>query len=122
MGRPIDEYHLGPTGDAPATIPVRAQIDGTAFEGYIQAQKGRDSFRVANDGDTVVGEATLVNKLTGYADGEMAIIGAVDGVGTNLKPIMKITAHRAVDYDGVLYTWSLSDDSTESLMTLTLLV
>lgn len=119
MGRPIDQYHLGPTGDAPATIPARGNIEGVEFEGYIQAQKGRDTFRIANDDNSKVGEALLTNKLSGFAEGEMAIVGMPDGVGADLKAIQKLTAHRAVDYDGVTYTWTLADDSTESVLNLT---
>ena len=47
MGRPIDKYFLGATGGAPATIPVRADIGGTDFEGYIVNQKGSNKFTVS---------------------------------------------------------------------------
>ena len=49
----------------------------------------------------------------------MAIVGMPDGLGADLKAIQKLTAHRAVDYDGVTYTWTLADDSTESVLNLT---
>ena len=117
MGRPIDKYFLGATGGAPATIPVRADIGGTDFEGYIISQKGRDTFKVSNDGDTVQGECTLVDKLTGHDDGEMSIVGIVDG--GDAITIQKITAHRAVGYNGTVYTWAVADDSSESLLRLT---
>jgi len=119
MGRPIDKYFLGVTGGAPSTIPVRADIGGTDFEGYIVAQKGSKTFRVSNDGGTVVGEATLVNKLTGHADGEMSIVGVV--TGGDVITIQKITAHKAVGYNGTVYSWAVADDSTESELRLTAL-
>jgi len=118
MGRPIDKLFLGPTGvDAAPTIPIRADIDGTDFEGYILSQKGSKTFKVSNDGNTVQGECTLVNKITAHDDGEMSIVGLT--TGAEAKAIQKITAHRAVDYDGVVYSWAVEDDSAESMLRLT---
>lgn len=118
MGRPIDKLFLGPTGvNAAPTIPVRADIGGTDFEGYIVAQKGSKTFRVSNDAGSLVGECVLVNKITGHSAGEMSIVGL--NTAGEAKAIQKITAHRAVDYDGVVYTWSTLDDSSESLLRLT---
>jgi hypothetical protein len=118
MGRPIDKYFLGATGGSPATIPVRADIGGTDFEGYIVNQKGSKTFTVSNDAGTVEGEATLVDKLTGHDAGEMSIVGLVDG---QAKALQKITAHKATDYDGNAYSWEVADDSSESLLILTAL-
>lgn len=117
MGRPIDKLFLGPTGvDAAPTIPIRADIGGTDFEGYILSQKGSKTFKVSNDGNTVQGECTLVNKITGHNAGEMSIVGLASG---QAKAIQKITAHRAVDYAGVVYSWAVEDDSAESMLRLT---
>ena len=118
MGRPIDKYFLGATGGSPATIPVRADISGTDFEGYIVNQKGSKTFTVSNDADTVQGEAILVNKITGRDAGEMSIVGLVDGQAV---AIQKITAHKAVDYNSNAYSWEVADDSSESLLILTAL-
>lgn len=119
MGRPIDKYFLGVTGGAPATIPVRAKIAGNAeFEGYIVNQKGSNKFTVSNDGGTVSGVAYLVNKVTGLGDAECAIVG--QAAGENVA-IQKITAHKAVGYNGTVYSWAVADDSTESLIILTAL-
>ena len=117
MGRPIDKYFLGPTGTVPATIPVRADIGGTDFEGYIVSQKGTKTFRVSNDAGTLVGECVLVNKINAHAAGEMSIVGLNEA--GEAKALQKITAHRAVDYDGTVYTWAVADDSSESLLRLT---
>lgn len=120
MGRPIDKLFLGPTGvNAAPTIPVRADIGGTDFEGYILSQKGSKTFRVSNDAGTVVGEATLVNKITGHNAGECSIVG-LTGAGVAVA-IQKITAHKAVDYSGTVYSWATADDSSESLLRLTAL-
>ena len=118
MGRPIDKLFLGPTGvNAAPTIPVRADIGGTDFEGYIVAQKGSKTFRVSNDAGSSVGECILVNKITGHAAGEMSIVGLTPA--GEAKAIQKITAHKAVDYDGNVWTWATLDDSSESLLRLT---
>lgn len=118
MGRPIDKLFLGATGvNAAPTIPIRADIDGTDFEGYIVAQKGSKTFRVSNDNDSLQGECVLVNKITGHSAGEMSIVGLTEaGVAV---AIQKITAHKAVDYSGNVYTWATLDDSSESLLRLT---
>ena len=119
MGRPIDKYFLGPTGGSPSTIPVRGQVDSTDFEGYIISQKGSKTFRISNDGGTKVGEATLVNKITGHDEGECSIVGIVSG--GDAVAIQKITAHKAVGYNGTVYSWAVADDSAESLLQLTAL-
>lgn len=119
MGRPIDKYFLGATGGSPATIPVRADIGGTDFEGYIVNQKGSNKFTVSNDAGTVSGVAYLVDKVTGHDAGECSIVGQTTG-GDNVT-IQKITAHIAVDYSGNKYSWAVADDSSESLIRLTAL-
>ncbi len=119
MGRPINKRLLGLTGDnALPTIPIRANVGGV-FEGYIQAQKGSKTFRVSNDAGSSVGECILVNKITGHSAGEMSIIGL--NTAGEPKAITKISANKAVDYDGVVYTWAVEDDSAESMLRLTAL-
>jgi len=118
MGRPIDKYFLGATGGSPATIPVRADISGTDFEGYIVNQKGSKTFTVSNDAGTLQGECVLVDKVNGHDAGEMSIVGLADGSATTIQ---KITAHKAVDYNGNAYSWAVADDSSESLLILTAL-
>jgi len=120
MGRPIDKLFLGATGGSPATIPVRGKVEGTAeFEGFIKNQKGSNKFTISNDGGTVEGVCYLVDKVTGLADAECAIVGQVTG-GDNVT-IQKITAHKAVGFNGTVYSWAVADDSTESQITLTAL-
>mgnify|MGYP006231934207 FL=1 len=119
MGRPINKRNFGATGGAPSTIPVRADIDGTDFEGFIVRQRGSKTFNVSNDGGTKVGDCNLVNKITGHDNGECSIVGIKDD--GNAVAIQKITAHKAVDYAGVIYSWATADDSAESLLRLTAL-
>ena len=119
MGRPIDKYFLGLTGGSPATIPVRGKVNGSAeFEGYIKNQKGSNKFTISNDGGTAEGVCYLVDKVTGLADAECAIVGQVGGLNVALQ---KITAHKAVGFNGTVYSWAVADDSTESQITLTAL-
>jgi len=118
MGRPIDKWYLGATGGAPATIPVRANNGSGEFEGYIVNQKGSHKFTVSNDANSDQGVCYLVNKVTGLGAGECAIVG--QATGENVA-IQKITAHKAVGYNGTVYSWAVADDSTESLIILTAL-
>ena len=55
----------------------------------------------------------------GHDDGEMSIVG-LNAAG-EAKAIQKITANKAVDYDGVIYSWAVEDDSAESMLRLTAL-
>ena len=47
----------------------------------------------------------------------MSIVGL--NTAGEAKAIQKITAHRAVDYSGVVYSWAVEDDSAESMLRLT---
>ena len=60
-----------------------------------------------------------MNKLTGHDEGECSIVGIKDD--GNAVAIQKITAHKAVDYSGNIYSWATADDSAESLLRLTAL-
>ena len=117
MGRPVKGKFLGATGvDATPAIPVRADIDGTDFEGYIVKQTGSRSYRVSNDGDTLQGKCVLVNKITGHDAGECSIVGLVDGQAVACQ---KLTNRLFTDWDNNKYTWTTADDSSESLLILT---
>jgi hypothetical protein len=116
-------YHVGPK------IPVDAagfankiQIteDATA-DIYIVKQKGARRFKIAHaeDGDTYV--CKLVNKSyddsTAIVAGEMVIIGyKSDGQSVRLR---KLNNRTCADFNGNRYKWSLSDDSTTSVISLT---
>jgi len=118
MGRPLNKKFFGATGDnAQPTIPCRADIGGTDFEGFIVNQKGTRKFTVSNDGETLSGVCTLVNKITGHAANEVSIVG-LTGAGVAVA-LQKLTANKATDYDGNPYTWTVADDSSESLLRLT---
>ena len=117
MGRPVKGARLGATGAATSTIPVRADIGGTDFEGFIVRQIGSRRYRVSNDGGSVVGNATLVDKVTGHAAGECSIV-AFNTAGEAVT-CAKLTNRLFTDFSDNKYTYALSDDSAESLMTVT---
>jgi len=116
MGRPVKGVRFGATGAATATIPVRADIGGTDFEGFIVRQVGSRRYRVSNDGGSVVGNATLVDKATGHAAGECSIVGFVNGSATTCA---KLTNRLFTDFSDNKYTYTMADDSAESLLILT---
>tara|TARA_R110000868_G_C10850533_1_gene760779 strand:- start:526 stop:900 length:375 start_codon:yes stop_codon:yes gene_type:complete len=119
MGRPVKNLYLGPTGvNAAPTIPVRANIGGTSFEGYVVKQTGARSYYCSNDGNTVQGKAVLVNKLTGLSAGEASVVGVL--TGGDAVTILKLTNKIATDFNGNRYTWTSTDDSAESVLRLTL--
>ena len=121
MGRPINKRFFGPTGLGTGTtgnkLPVRANLGAGQFEGYIIKQRATRKFKVSDDAASQSGVVTLVNKLTGLSAGEGSLVGIVIGVGP--VAVRKFTSHHAFDFSGVRYTWTLQDDSTETLLILT---
>lgn len=134
----LSKYNFGPLGVAQSAgthngpkIPVDAagfankiQIteDG-ASDIYIVKQKGARRFKVVHleDGDTAV--CKLVDKSfndsTLVLAGEMVIIGyKTDGQAVRLR---KLNNRTCSDFNGNRYKWSLSDDSTTSVISLTLI-
>lgn len=134
----LSKYNFGPLGVAQSAgthngpkIPVDAagfankiQIteDGTS-DIYIVKQKGARRFKVVHleDGDTAV--CKLVDKSfndsTLVLAGEMVIIGyKTDGQAVRLR---KLNNRTCSDFNGNRYKWSLSDDSTTSVISLTLI-
>jgi len=132
MGRPINKRYFGVLGnDTYPHIPVEAagfvgknQIteDATA-DVYIVKQKSALRFLVkhAEDGDEAV--CRLVNKA--YDDssailaGEMVIVGYVNGNGGQKVRLRSLTNKVATDFNSVRYKWSLTDDSSTTILILT---
>jgi hypothetical protein len=130
MGRPINKKYFGVLGNATFPhIPVEAagfagkdQIteDATA-DVYIVKQKSARRFLVkhAEDGDEAI--CRLVDK--GYDDssaivaGEMVIVGYING--SQKVRLRSLTNKIATDFSGVRYKWSLSDDSSTTILILT---
>jgi hypothetical protein len=131
MGRPINKKYFGVLGvDATPKIPVQAaglpDKDVVAELGiadlYIVKQKNARRFLVRHTEDNSQGVCRLVDKILGVDDstqiatGEMVIIGYTStGVA---KTIRSLTNRVATDFNGVRYKWSVSDDSTTSVLSL----
>jgi len=117
MGRPINKRYFGATGDnTQPTIPVRYHNSSASVEGYIVSQRGTNKFTVTTDGNTTY-VCRLVNEIAPNAAGEMSLVGI--GVGGDPIILKKMFNRTAVDWNGNRYTWTVEDDSTESLLRLT---
>jgi len=79
-------------------------------------QKGSNKFTVTTNGtDTFV--VRLVNETAPNAAGEMSLVGL--STGGNPVLLKKMFNRTAIDYSNNRYTWTVEDDSTESLIRLT---
>ena len=129
MGRPINKKYFGVLGqNSTPHIPVEAagfagkdQITEDAIaDVYIVKQKSARRFLVkhAEDGDTAI--CKLVDKAyddsSAIVAGEMVIIGYYNGQSVRLR---SLTNKVATDFNSNRYKWSLSDDSTTSILILT---
>jgi hypothetical protein len=119
MGRPVNNRNFGATGvDATPKIPVRFHDGSNLIEGKILTQRGTNKFNCSNDGDTITRICRLtIDGSAPNADLECQIIGI--GAGGGAIAIKKIFNRVAVDYNGNRYSWTVEDDSTESLLRLT---
>ena len=130
MGRPLNKKFFGLLTDG-TNITVNCQVGANAESavGYILRQRASKRFLVndAKDGTAVLpggaGTGNLgVCQLVNAADGalganEMSIMGEFNGQGIR---IAKLTNKIAVDYNGTRYKWSVTNDSTTSILSLTL--
>jgi hypothetical protein len=124
MGRPINKRWFGTTGTGVGTgkstgnnLPIRFKLGGVVSEGYILKQVGSSRYRVSTDNGATVGRATLKNAVTPATNGDAALVGFYNGQAT---PISRLYNYRAKDFLGRYFKWNLSDDSTETLIILTL--
>ena len=124
MGRPINKRWFGTTGTGTGTgkftgnnLPIRFKLGGTVYEGYITKQTGSNRYKVStDDGTTATGSVYLKNAILPANNGEAALVGFFNGSATLIRDLRsRIT----IDYSGVRYKWTLSDDSTETLIILT---
>lgn len=126
MGRPLNKRWFGTTGTGTGTglfvgnnVPIRFKLGGTVYEGYILKQVGSSRYKVStDDGTTAVGRAVLTNTTTPASNGDAALVGLYNGQAI---PIRRLYNRRAHDYQGRHFSWTLSDDSTETLLILTLI-
>ena len=130
MGRPLNKKFFGLLTDG-TNITVNCQVGANAESavGYILRQRASKRFLVndAKDGTAVlpggagtgnVGVCKLVNAVDGaLGANEMSIVGEFNGQGIL---IAKLTNKIAVDINGIRYKWTVTDDSTTSILSLTL--
>ena len=124
MGRPINKRWFGTTGTGTGTglfvgnnLPIRFKLGGTVYEGYITKQTGSHRYKVStDDGSTATGTVYLKNAILPANNGEGALVGFFNGSATLIRDLR---SRIAIDYSGVRYKWTLSDDSTETLIILT---
>jgi hypothetical protein len=124
MGRPINKRWFGTTGTGTGTgkftgnnLPIRYKIGGTVYEGYITKQTGSNRYKVStDDGTTATGSVYLKNAVLPATNGDAALVGFYNGSATLIRDLR---SRIAISYSGVRYKWTLSDDSTETLIILT---
>ena len=121
MGRPINKRYFGTTGTlATPHIPIRFKSGGTVYEGYILKQHGARRFKCStDDGTTAIEFCKLVAGTSSdpVNNQEATIVGLLNG--SEPITLQRLTNKVATDWNSVRYTWTLQDDSTETLLILT---
>jgi hypothetical protein len=125
MGRPINKRYFGATGTGTGTglltgnnLPIRFKTGGNVIEGFISKQKGSRRFLCSND----AGSTTAVCLLTAGTssdpvnNGEAVLLGLLNGSPISIR---RLTNRVAIDFSSNRYKWTLTDDSTETLLILT---
>lgn len=126
MGRPLNKRWFGATGAGTGTglftgnnIPIRFKLGGSVYEGYITKQTGSSRYKVStDDGTTATGTVYLTDAVTPASNGDAALVGLYNGQAV---PIRDLRSRMAIDFNGRRFKWNLSDDSTETLLILTLI-
>ena len=127
MGRPINKRYFGATGTGTGTglltgnnLPIRFKSGGTVYEGFIVKQVGSRRFKCSTDDGTTAVEKCLLTAGTGsdpVNNGEAVLLGLLNG--SQPVSIRRLTNRIAVDFSSNRYKWTLTDDSTETLLILT---
>jgi len=123
MGRPVNKRNFGNIDGSDANFNVNVKVGSNAMSnaGIILSQRSVNKFKVddANDGSGNEGICTLVDKDAGaLGDNEMNLLGYVGGSGDGVR-VKKIYNRTCRDFSNNRYSWTLSDDSTASVMVLT---
>jgi len=140
MGRPINKKYfggiVGSSADITNNIPVQSAFIGghahTAHDGsaelYIVKQKSARRFVVYSHDDQGITaicrltDAANVDDSTQITEGEMVIVGYING---QAKTLRSLTNKIATDFDGVRYKWAINsavgdDSATTNVIILTL--
>jgi hypothetical protein len=128
MGRPINKRWFGATGTGTGTglltgnnLPIRFRTGGNTIEGFIVKQKSSRRFLCSNDAGNTTAICRLVQGTNSDPtnNGEATLVGLVNG--SQPVTLQKLTNRIAVDFASKRYAWTLTDDSTETLLILTAL-
>lgn len=127
MGRPINKRYFGTTGTGTGTglltgnnLPIRFKSGGTVYEGFIVKQVGSRRFKCStDDGTTAVAKCLLTAGTNSdpVNNGEAVLLGLLNG--SQPISIRQLTNRIAIDFSSNRYKWTLTDDSTETLLILT---
>lgn len=121
MANKLSKRYFGATGSAATPhIPIRFKSGGTVYEGFIVNQVSARRFKCStDDGTTAVEVCKLVQGTNSDPanNGEATLVG-INATG-NPVTLRKINFRTVADFNSNRYKWSLSDDSTETLIILT---
>ena len=124
MANKLSKRLFGTLGSAATPhIPVRIKPAGVSAQaGYIVKQTAARRFKCTSNSPTSPPVDPAVYKIAEgtnmdpTVDGTMTVIGMLNGSPVALK---KLNDRTAVGFNGTRYKWSLSDDSTQTLLMLT---
>lgn len=124
MANKLPKRLFGTLGSAATPhIPVRIYpTGGSAVGGYIVNQVGARRFKCLESAPASPPAATEVYKIVQGTNmdptvaGTMTLIGLLNGSPVALK---KLNFRTTSDFSGNRYKWTLSDDSTQTLLILT---
>jgi hypothetical protein len=120
MANKLSKRYFGATGSAATPhLPIRFKSGGTVYEGFIVNQVSARRFKCStDDGTTAVEICKLVAGTNSDPanNGEATLVGMLNGSPVTLR---KINFRTVADFSSVRYKWTLSDDSTETLLILT---
>jgi hypothetical protein len=126
MGRPLNKRYFGTTGTGTGTglltgnnLPIRFKSGGTVYEGFIVKQVGSRRFKCStDDGTTAVAKCLLTAGTSSdpVNNGEAVLLGLLNGQPISIR---ELTNRIAIDFSSNRYKWTLTDDSTETLLILT---
>ena len=132
MGRPLNKRYFGPTNPPQygfsilAWLPASTSQDYVSGPGnktgaqvcYIVRQTGSHRYMVSNapaspspDGGPTVGEVYLTNNSAPTV-GQAYLLGYTTAPSTNPVALQKLTAHKAYDFSGNIYSWSIANNGT----------
>ncbi len=119
MANKLSKRYFGTTGGSTPKIPIRFKSGGTVYEGYIVNQVSARRFKWSNDAGSVTEVCKLVQGTNSDPanNGEATLVG-INSTG-NPVTLRKINFRTVADFNSNRYKWTLSDDSTETLLILT---